>query len=216
MIFEEFLKKNKYLKKDSIERKNIENVVNKLPKNNIVLEEILNKLKNNNTKYEIKDDIKNSYYVYLNDTIYLSSNKNSNNDYRRICLIAHECIHSLQSKFLQKINFISSNLEMIFFVFALLSIIFNVFPKIIFFIYLFVVIIAVAFRTILENDAIKKSVPLAKEYIKEKTTEKESDLVAKIYKFQINLLLPLFYLNIFFGKTVRVLLIYFVMFFKNN
>ena len=212
MIFDEFLKKTKYLKKDSIERKSVENIVEKLPKNDIVLEEILNKIENNNTKYEIKADIKNSYYVYLNDTIYLSSSKNSNNDYRRICLIAHECIHSLQSKFLQKVNFILSNLEMIFFVITLLSMIFNVFPKIIFFIYLFVVITSVIFRTILENDAIKKSVPLAKEYIKEKTTKKESDLVAKTYKFQINLLLPLFYLNIFFGKIVRVLLIYFAVF----
>jgi hypothetical protein len=45
----------------------------------------------------------------------------------------------------------------------------------------------------------------------EKSTEIESDLIAKIYKFQIDLLLPLFYLNIFFCKIVRVLLIYFVL-----
>ncbi|MEG1141203.1 MAG: hypothetical protein RSE41_01890, partial [Clostridia bacterium] len=79
----------------------MDQINNKLDDNITITKDILNLLDNKKTNVVIDEDIKNSYYVFFKDIIYLSNN---NNTYKRVCLIAHECIHSIQNKILQKVN----------------------------------------------------------------------------------------------------------------
>ena len=54
--------------------KNLIKIASKIPQNKEVAQEILYIVGNNTTKIEQDKDIKNSYYVYLKDTIYLADN----------------------------------------------------------------------------------------------------------------------------------------------
>ena len=60
--FSSFDKKSKVFKE-------LEESISKLPANEIIASEILKTLENNHTKIVLDEDIKNSYYVYLNDIL---------------------------------------------------------------------------------------------------------------------------------------------------
>lgn len=62
-------------KKSSI-RKEVDDIIGKLPSSDIIAKDILNKLDNKKTKSIFDKDIKGNYYVYLNNTIYLSDRQN--------------------------------------------------------------------------------------------------------------------------------------------
>ncbi|MEG1008314.1 MAG: hypothetical protein RSF67_00580, partial [Clostridia bacterium] len=63
----------------------MDQINNKLDDNITITKDILNLLDNKKTNVVIDEDIKNSYYVFFKDIIYLSNN---NNTYKRVCLIA--------------------------------------------------------------------------------------------------------------------------------
>lgn len=194
----------KYFKNDSIETKELNCITDSLPSNEKVAKEILNSLNNNNTKVVFDEDIKNSYYVYFQDTIYIADTE-KNKTYRRICLIAHECIHSVQSKLLQNINFILSNIELIAFIACLVILIVskNSIPL---YVYLTICAISIVPRCILEIDAVKRSVIVSKGYLKEKLDSKSVDKLFNVYSEQINLLLPMAFISLFFEKIIRILI----------
>lgn len=184
---------------------NIEEIVKKLPDNNTIMKETLEKLNNKTTKIVSDDDIKGNYYVFLNDTIYLS-NKNAN-EYKRLTVICHECVHSKQNKVLQLINFIFSNLEpIIFIVFAILKIL-NTFGDMLTYLYLSIVIISLIPRFILEIDASLKSINLTKEYVCEKIGKDEANFVKKVVNLQVKSLLPVMLFSLSFWKIVRSIIV---------
>lgn len=182
--------------------KELMEIVKKLPDNVKVTNEILEILGNKTTKVEQDKDIKNSYYVYLKDTIYLADNEKNNKGVARICLISHECKHSIQSKILQKINFILSNLELIYFVIAcILMIIFN--SKIVLFSYIVLAVLSIIPRTILEIDAVLSSVKIANKYLNGKLSEEETSKLVNAYKKSTSSMLPFFVFSLWLGKIIR-------------
>lgn len=203
----DFLEKVKYFY-DSNKKERLQKIIDKLPSNEEICKEILESKGNKHTKLELDNDIKNSYYVYLNDTIYLANSEKARNIYTRVILIAHECRHTLQSKFLQNLNFILSNLELLMFIIALILIFVKVLNITILIIYTIFMIISLIPRFILEFDAVKSSVKIAKEYMNKKLKNEEAYLANSIFSFQINLLFPISIVSLFWNKLFRILLIY--------
>lgn len=193
----------KYFDKNSADKILLEQINEKLPENDIICEEILKKYNNINTKIVKDNNIKGSYYVYLNDTIYLANNEKIKKAVYRVVLIAHECRHSLQSKLLQKLNFIFSNIELILFVIFFLLGIFKVLNLYIILSYLFILFFAILFRFILEFDAVKSSLKIAKEYIEEKITKKDANVIEKLYLIKAKLIFPVMIVQLFLGKLIR-------------
>lgn len=184
-------------------------IVKKLPDNVKVTKEILDILGNNTTKVEQDKDIKNSYYVYLKDTIYLADNEKNNEGVARICLISHECKHSIQSKLLQKLNFVLSNIELIYFIISIiLMIIFN--SKIVLFSYIAIAVLSIIPRTILEIDAVLSSANIANKYLTGKLSDLETNKLVSVYKKSTTSMLPFFVLSLCTGKIVRTIILIFM------
>ena len=182
---------------------NIEEIVNNLPDNQVITKDTLNKLKNSTTKMISDEDIKGNYYVFLNDTIYLST-KNTKK-YNRLTVICHECVHSIQNKTLQLINFVLSNIEIIAFVILFALKIFNILSNISTYLYIGIVIVSVIPRIILEIDASLKSIKLTKEYVNEKIGNNEAEFVNKIVNFQVKAMLPLLLIDVILWKIIRII-----------
>lgn len=176
----------------------------KLPENEIICKDILNSLNNKDTKVILDKEIKNSYYVFLNDKIYISDNKVNDNLYTRIVLIAHECIHSIQSKILQILNYLFSNVEVLMFLILLgVKFITKTSNMVLLITYLMVGLIAIIFRSILEFDAVKRSLNLGLEYLLSKTNEKEAKLIIECSKKYIARYFHLFVLSLHASKIFR-------------
>lgn len=196
----------KYFEKMNKSKK-ISEISDKFSSNSIVCKQILELIKNNSTDVKIDKDIKNSYYVFLNDTIYISAAAKNTNGYQRICVMAHECIHSIQNKTMQMINFILSNIELLSFVLSVVCMLFRYNINIVLYAYLVVNIISIIPRLILEIDATIKSIDLSKKYIENKLDEGETDILINAYKSKVKLLFPIFIISLINGKVLRLLLV---------
>lgn len=192
------------------EKEKLQEITNQLPENKICAEEILEQNGNNTTKIILDGGLKNSYYLYINDTIYLSNRERNKRKYTRICLIAHECVHSLQSKILQRINFILSNIELISFAIVFILSILNIGKNYTTSIYAAIVVLSIIPRLILEIDAVLKSIPFAKKYLQSKLDGSDAKLLTKVYSFQTKIFLPVFLLLLFLSKIIRILVIYYL------
>lgn len=183
----------------------LKKIVKKLPDNDEVAFDILKSLGNNTTKIQKEKDFTNSYYVFLKDTIYLADNEKNNNGVSRICLLAHECKHSIQSKLLQWLNFVFSNIEMILF---FVVFIINIFLKnsVLMYIYLAVSALSILFRAILEFDAVLSSTKISKKYLDSKLTDEESRKLTNVYEKYTKKLLPLFGISLFGWKIIKAIL----------
>lgn len=201
-------------KKSSI-RKEVDDIIGKLPSSDIIAKDILNKLDNKKTKSIFDKDIKGNYYVYLNNTIYLSGRQNEKSNYERLCVIAHECIHSIQPKILQNLNFILSNLEVVIFVVYLLLFFLKVNIQKIYLVYLIIAIFSLVIRTILELWAISRALKLSKEYLEEKNVDEINvKKVENVYNFSTKLLTPFALIQMFFWKILRIIAITLITFYK--
>lgn len=179
-----------------------------LPSNEIVCKDILEIVKNNSTQIVIDKEIKNSYYVFLNDKIYISDNKINSNLYTRIVLVAHECIHSVQSKVLQVLNYVFSNLEILLFIIFLIMSLVSKSSNIIFLAsYLIVTTISIIFRSILEIDAVKKSLPLAFKYLSNKENENVAKIIISCTQQYIKKYFLFFIISLHIAKIVRAILL---------
>lgn len=202
------LDKFRYFKNNTKERKKIQDIIDKLPDNEIIAKEILAENNNTKTKIVLDGDIKNSYYIFLNDTIYLSNKNKASTRYSRLCLIAHECKHSLQSKVLQVINFLISNIELIFFVlFSILGLL-NFKNSFIPNIYYITVILSIIPRLILEFDAVYSSVRISEKYVEQKLSKNEADMVHLVYSFQVKVLVPMLIFSLVIWKVIRSIIIF--------
>ena len=202
------LNKFRYFKNNTKERKKIQDIIDKLPDNETIAKEILAENNNTKTKIVLDEEIKNSYYIFLNDTIYLSNKNKASTRYSRLCLIAHECKHSLQSKVLQVINFLISNIELIFFVlFAILGLL-NFKNSFIPNIYYITVILSIIPRLILEFDAVYSSVKISEKYVEQKLSKNEADMVHLVYSFQVKVLVPMLVFSLVIWKAIRSIIIF--------
>lgn len=200
----------KIFKKNSSQRKYLEDLICKLPRSDDMAKELLNSLGNDKTKCVFDEDIKGNYYVYLNDTIYLSSKQKDQKNYERLCVISHECVHSVQPKYLQNINFVLSNIEILFFVTFIILYLFKIVNIYYFWGYIVLALLSIIARLILELWATFKAPKLSKKYLEKRLQKEEVESVYNTYKFQTKLLIPLFVIQLFFFKIIRMLIVTFL------
>ena len=192
-------------KKDSNENIKINKMISNIPENEFVAKEILEMLNNNKTKIEIDSDTKSNLYIFLNDTIYISKNKKD--DFNRICVIAHECIHSIQSKSAQILNFVLSNIELILFIVLIALFCFKLKFMPLLILYVLTNIFSIGIRLYLELSAVFGSIKLSDKYFKNYLEDNIRDYIVNIYKSQIKTLLVFFILKLFLFKVVRMFFI---------
>ena len=149
------------------EDEELDNLARAYPSNIEICEDYLKKLKNEKVKIEENKDAEASLYIAVTDKILIANIQKS---YTRIQTIAHECLHSIQSRKLLLFNFIFSNIYLIYFVITCALLIFKVLPYEMMFLAIFLIlsIIYYTVRVYLENDAMIKARYLAKEYMEEK------------------------------------------------
>lgn len=148
--------------------KKLDELTSKFPENKEICKTILDKL--DNSKVKIKEnedkDNKTSLYIAISDTIFIANIKDT---YTRIQTIAHECLHSVQSRKLLLFNFIYSNIYILYFILSIILTIFGVFKDT----KLQIIILTIlgffyyVIRSYLETDAMTKAMYLAKEYMLE-------------------------------------------------
>ena len=157
-------------------------LVDTYPSNLEICKNILKKLNNDKVKIEENKEAKTSMYIAVSDKIIIADVKNS---YTRIQTIAHECLHSIQSKKLLWFNFIFSNIYLAYFFIICILAIFKVLPYKMMFLSILIIFgfVFYAVRTYLENDAMIKARFLAKEYMHEKgiSSQEEIDKIVKKY-----------------------------------
>lgn len=160
----------------------LDKIAKKYPENIEICQEYLNKLKNGKVKVEENKDSDVTIYIALSDKILIGNLKNS---YTRIQTIAHECLHSIQSRKLLIFNFIFSNIYLLYFLIIILLNIFNKIENQMFYLEILTLfgLIYYSVRMYLENDAMIKAKYLAKEYMEEKniSTKEEIDEIVKQY-----------------------------------
>lgn len=177
-IFDINLKKLKQL----AENKELNEIVEKYPENSDICKEYLKKLKNESVKIEEDKNSNSTLYLVMSNKIFIANLKNN---YTRIQTIAHECLHSIQSKKMLWFNFIFSNIYLIYFLVISICAIFKVLPYKMTFLSIFLVLglVHYAVRIYLENDAMIKARFFAKKYMQEKNISSEEEINKVIEKY---------------------------------
>lgn len=144
----------------------LETLSNKFPDEEIICKDILEKLNNPDVKVKKQKEYTSCLYTIFNNTITIG---NFQQNYMKLQTIAHECIHSCQSKITLWSNFIFTNIYLIYFVIILLLAFLNKlsYTDIHAIILIFLSIIQYILRFSLENEAMIKAKYVAKEYIEE-------------------------------------------------
>ena len=161
--------------KELSKKDDLDVLTKELPDSETMTKEILKMLKNETVKVRKAIDEKagTRLYIVLNNTIILG---NMENKYARVQTIAHECLHSIQSKKLLWFNYIYSNLYIIYFWISIILTLLKVFNEPIYNMHLLILLGLVWYviRSYLETDAMTKAPFLAKEYLEEKNISKEN------------------------------------------
>lgn len=164
------------------EDKELDELTQKYPENIEMCKWYLKKLNNENVKIEEDKNSNATLYLVTSNKIFIANLKNS---YTRIQTIAHECLHSIQSKKLLWFNFVFSNVYLIYFAVACVLAIFKILPCKMLFLSILMLLgfVYYAVRTYLENDAMIKARFLAKEYMQEMkiSDQKEIDRIVDKY-----------------------------------
>ena len=196
-IFEVNLKKIKEIG----ENKELDELTKKYPENIEICKNYLKKLNNENVKIEEDKDSNTTLYLVMSDKIFIANLKDS---YTRIQTIAHECLHSIQSKKLLWSNFIFSNIYLIYFFITCILGIFKVIPNKMLFLSILIILglIYYAIRTYLEMDAMIKARFLAKEYMEDIKISSEEEIDKIISKYEELNILGIKYINFSFLSNI--------------
>ncbi len=177
-----------------------------------ICKDILKMLDNENVNVEIDNNSKSSLYVFLNNTMYISNKTNDKKSIdeqnkSKILVIAHECAHSNQAKYLQILNFVLANLEIILFAIVLISSLFLSKNSVLLNSYIIVSFLSIIIRWYLEMNATINSVKITARYMIKNNVQKEpvKDLIG-FYKRKLLKTLPIFLLWLFLFKVLRLVL----------
>lgn len=162
------------------ENEELDEIAKAYPSNIEIGREYLKKVKNEKVQIEENDGAESSLYIAITDKILIGNIQKS---YTRIQTIAHECLHSIQSRKLLLFNFIFSNIYLIYFITICVLMIFKLLSYKMMFLAIFLILSLIYYmvRIFLENDAMIKARYLAKEYMEEKrisSPEKIEKIVA--------------------------------------
>ena len=177
-IFDFNMKKIKELGED----KELDKLTQKYPENVEICKWYLKKLKNENVKIEEDKNSNATLYLVMSNKIFIANLKES---YTRIQTIAHECLHSIQSKKLLWFNFIFSNIYLVYFGVICILALLKLLPMKMTFLSIFIVfsLVYYAVRTYLENDAMIKARFLAKEYMQEEAISTQEEINRIVNKY---------------------------------
>lgn len=174
------IKIKEILKFNNKENKELDEITKTLPNNETVCKEILASL-GNTSNVTIKNEEKTNdcLYMIFNNTILLGKFKA---DFIRIQTIAHECIHSIQSKITLWFNYLFSNFYILYFIIVSMLTVFNKIQNTNLQITLLFIlgIIQYVTRSYLENEAMNKAPYVTKEYLINKNLSNED--VCKLMK----------------------------------
>ena len=194
--------------KELAQKPDLDKIVEKYPNNQQVAQEILKKLNNEKVKIEENENAESSLYVAVSDKIFIGNIQKS---YTRIQTIAHECLHSVQSRKLLLFHFIFSNFYLLYFVLIALLGILKILPFEMTFLVSFVLIgmLFYAVRIYLENDAMIKAPFLAKEYMQGKgiSSLKEIEKVMEGYDELNQIGIKAVNYKLFMGIMIKVFLL---------
>lgn len=181
VIYDVNIKKIK--KFGEIEESKFNEITNKYPSNIEICKYILKKLNNTKVKVEEDKNSKTSLYIAVTDKIIIANVKNS---YTRIQTIAHECLHSIQSRKILLFNFIYSNIYLFYFSITTILSLLNKLPNKMLFLCIMLIMSYVYYfvRSYLENDAMIKAKYLAKEYMEEIKIAEKSEINSIIESFE--------------------------------
>lgn len=164
------------------ENKQLDELTNSFPENIDVCKSILKMLGNENVRVTEEKDSKTSLYVVANNSITIANIRNS---YTRIQTIAHECIHSMQSKKMLWFNFIYTNIYMLYFLLIIVLTAVKVIsaPYIFLAILIIMSLIQYFVRSGLETEAMIKARYVAKDYLEQNNicTKVEIEKIVKEY-----------------------------------
>lgn len=168
--------------KEIAENKKLDQIADQFPENQNICQTILKKLKNDNVLIEEDKEANTTMYLAIPNKIKIANLKGS---FTRIQTIAHECLHSIQSRRLLWLNFVVSNIYLLFFIVLLIL---SFFPQvqgklILLSIFSLLGLSYYMLRAYLENDAMIKAPYLAKEYMKEQgcASSEEINLLVEQY-----------------------------------
>lgn len=177
-VFEVNIKKLKKIAED----KDLDELTQKYPENIEICKDYLKKLNNESVNIEEDKNSNSTLYLVMSNKIFIANLKDS---YTRIQTIAHECLHSIQSKKLLWFNFVFSNIYLLYFLVICVLGVLRFLPYKMMFLAVLVILGLVFYvvRTYLENDAMIKARFLAKEYMQEKdiSTQNEIDKIVNKY-----------------------------------
>lgn len=169
--------------KEAAKNEKLDELVSKFPENEQICKNILKKLKNEKVKVKENEDKENktSLYVAISDTIFIANIKDS---YTRIQTIAHECIHSTQSRRMLLFNFYYSNIYLLYFTISIILTILKIFTNynLQITILLLMSIIYYIIRSYLETDAMTKAKYVAEEYMKYYIKENKIATIEQVEK----------------------------------
>ena len=180
-----------------------------------ICEDILKQINNENVKIEIDDTSNTNFYIFLTNTIIISNKKIKTKksideqNKSKLLVTAHECAHSMQPKFVQWINFVLTNLEILMFLAILfITFILKYTNPILTYTYLGISIFSILIRHYLEMDATIKSVKITAKYLQNNGVEKEKIIeLIKYYKGKLLKTMPLFVLGLYITKIARLMIV---------
>ena len=157
------------------ENEELDNLAQKYPDNIEICKDYLKMLNNEEVIIEEDKTSNSTLYLVVSNKIFIANLKNS---YTRIQTIAHECLHSMQSKKLLWFNFIFSNIYLIFFIIVFILGILKIIKYKMLYLCITVILglIFYSVRAYLENDAMIKARFLAEKYMKEKSILTTEDI----------------------------------------
>lgn len=170
-IFDANLKKVKEIG----ENKELDELTKKYPSNVEICKYYLKKLNNEDVNIQEDKNSNATLYLVMSNKIFIANLRDS---YTRIQTIAHECLHSIQSKKMLWFNFIFANLYLLYFAIISILAIFNVLPYKMMFLAVLIIFgfVFYAVRAYLENDAMIKARFLAKEYMQDLKISDEDEI----------------------------------------
>ena len=177
-VFDVNIKKLKEIGED----KELDELTKKYPENIEICKTYLKKLNNENVKIEEDKNSNTTLYLVMSNKIFIANLKDS---YTRIQTIAHECLHSIQSKKLLWFNFIFSNIYIMYFLVICILAIFKLVPYKMMSLAILILfgLIFYSVRIYLENDAMIKARFLAKDYMEEKNISSQEEINKIIKKY---------------------------------
>lgn len=164
------------------ENKELDELTEKYPENVEICKYYLKKLNNENVKIEEDKNSNATLYLVMSNKIFIANLKNS---YTRIQTIAHECLHSIQSKKLLWFNFMFSNIYLVYFFIICILAVFKVLQYKMMFLSILIILgfIFYSVRTYLENDAMIKARFLAKDYMQQEGISSQEEIDKIIGKY---------------------------------